>query len=168
MKDLTMIDRSQSASNGFLCRNETLESTQAMSALQQIIDMDASVGGIWSAEKIRDSLTIPGTLLRIACRATGEFGGFYLIRHSFETMELFYIFVAPPMRQMGLGRRLMDDLRTQARQVSEVLKVFLEVRPSNKTAIGLYESFGFQPRSTRRKYYTDGEDALIYEWEVVN
>ena len=38
----------------------------------------------------------------------------------------------------------------------------LEVRPSNATAIALYERFGFRSAGTRRRYYHDtGEDAVI-------
>jgi ribosomal-protein-alanine N-acetyltransferase len=42
--------------------------------------------------------------------------------------------------------------------------VFLEVRPSNKAAIALYESEGFVEIGTRKDYYSsagDKEDALI-------
>lgn len=37
----------------------------------------------------------------------------------------------------------------------------LEVRPSNSRALALYESFGFETLGRRRRYYSDGEDALI-------
>ena len=37
----------------------------------------------------------------------------------------------------------------------------LEVRPSNKGAIHLYESLGFKSVGRRRGYYEDGEDAEI-------
>lgn len=38
----------------------------------------------------------------------------------------------------------------------------LEVRPSNDTAIRLYEKFGFKVIGRRRGYYTDnGEDAIV-------
>lgn len=163
-----MIDRSRESSACYQFRTETLQSPEAMRALQSILDQDTSVAEIWTAVKIRDSLAIPGTLLRIALSLSGDIGGFYLVRCIFETMELFYIYVAPSMRQRGLGRWLMEDLRTQALQTSEVQKVFLEVRPSNQPAIKLYEAFGFKSRTLRRKYYADGEDARIYEWEVVH
>ena len=38
----------------------------------------------------------------------------------------------------------------------------LEVRPSNRAALRLYEGFGFIPKGVRPGYYSDtGEDALI-------
>jgi ribosomal-protein-alanine N-acetyltransferase len=39
--------------------------------------------------------------------------------------------------------------------------LFLEVRASNLPARTLYERFGFSPLSVRKKYYADGEDAMI-------
>jgi ribosomal-protein-alanine N-acetyltransferase len=40
--------------------------------------------------------------------------------------------------------------------------VFLEVRPSNITAVELYEKLGFREIGRRPKYYTDSkEDALV-------
>ena len=41
---------------------------------------------------------------------------------------------------------------------------FLEVRPTNAEALGLYESFGFRVIGRRKGYYFDtGEDALVME-----
>ena len=40
-------------------------------------------------------------------------------------------------------------------------KIFLEVRKSNIPAINAYKKAGFNQISVRKKYYSDGEDALI-------
>jgi ribosomal-protein-alanine N-acetyltransferase len=46
----------------------------------------------------------------------------------------------------------------------DVELAFLEVRPTNAEALGLYESFGFQVIGRRKGYYFDtGEDALVME-----
>ncbi|MFW6298725.1 MAG: ribosomal protein S18-alanine N-acetyltransferase [Bacillota bacterium] len=37
----------------------------------------------------------------------------------------------------------------------------LEVRPTNKPAIRLYESAGFEVAAKRKRYYKDGEDAFL-------
>ena len=42
-----------------------------------------------------------------------------------------------------------------------VTDITLEVRVSNDPAIALYRSFGFEEAGVRRRYYQDGEDALI-------
>ena len=43
----------------------------------------------------------------------------------------------------------------------------LEVRVSNAAAIGLYRSLGFESLGTRRAYYQDGEDALLFVKDLV-
>ena len=39
--------------------------------------------------------------------------------------------------------------------------VFLEVKRTNFPAINLYLGFGFEEIDIRKKYYIDGEDALV-------
>jgi ribosomal-protein-alanine N-acetyltransferase len=51
------------------------------------------------------------------------------------------------------------DVRERA-----VTLAFLEVRPTNTEALGLYERFGFRVIGRRKGYYFDtGEDALVME-----
>ena len=45
-------------------------------------------------------------------------------------------------------------------------KVLLEVREGNIPAINLYKKFGFNQLSVRKKYYSDGENALVMIKEV--
>ncbi len=71
--------------------------------------------------------------------------------------------VDPTVRALGYGERLLDSLIGRAREL-EVDQVFLEVRPSNTTAIRLYNKKGFHKIADRRGYYqaADGrEDASV-------
>lgn len=74
--------------------------------------------------------------------------------------------VHPQFRQRGYGRRMLRHLLDKGyRKGGEM--AFLEVRPSNSTAIALYRATGFVQVGERRGYYpaepgeTDREDALI-------
>jgi [ribosomal protein S18]-alanine N-acetyltransferase len=60
----------------------------------------------------------------------------------------------------GLGGVLLDALlmEADARGCTEVL---LEVRADNTAAIALYTARGFATIASRRRYYSDGTDALI-------
>ncbi|MFN2568101.1 MAG: ribosomal protein S18-alanine N-acetyltransferase [Candidatus Dormibacteria bacterium] len=61
----------------------------------------------------------------------------------------------------GFGRCLLIALIQRA-YVMGARWITLEVRNSNRQAIGLYEGFGFKAIGRRRGYYTDnGEDAII-------
>ncbi len=74
--------------------------------------------------------------------------------------------VHPDFRQQGFGRRMLRHLLDKGfRKGAQT--AFLEVRPSNKTAIALYLATGFVQVGERRQYYpadpghTLREDALI-------
>jgi ribosomal-protein-alanine N-acetyltransferase len=41
-------------------------------------------------------------------------------------------------------------------------KIFLEVREGNTKARRFYEKHGFKPYAERKKYYADGENAILY------
>jgi len=72
--------------------------------------------------------------------------------------------VDPKFRQLGYGEQLLDELLSRARDM-EVREIFLEVRPSNDTAIGLYRKKSFRLIASRPAYYQarEGrEDAAVY------
>ena len=71
--------------------------------------------------------------------------------------------VDPGFRSLGYGERLLDEMLKIARG-ADVHQVFLEVRPSNSTALSLYRKKGFHQIANRPSYYqaTDGrEDASV-------
>jgi [ribosomal protein S18]-alanine N-acetyltransferase len=71
--------------------------------------------------------------------------------------------VAEAWRCRGIGRALLEHLLEFAKGLN-VTDVFLEVRPSNTTAIRLYQSRGFSQIGVRRGYYqaeNGREDAVV-------
>jgi [ribosomal protein S18]-alanine N-acetyltransferase len=68
--------------------------------------------------------------------------------------------VDPRYQRRGLGKWLLVNLLADAGERA-LTRATLEVRPSNSRALALYESFGFETLGRRRRYYADGEDALI-------
>lgn len=78
----------------------------------------------------------------------------------FDEGEIANVAVSPERRGQGLGKRLMDWLEERAKSLGAE-KLFLEVRVSNAPALALYNGRGFEPISVRKKYYPDGEDALV-------
>ena len=78
-----------------------------------------------------------------------------------DEVHLLNIAIAPARRRQGLARRLMDELLDFARR-HECTTVILEVRKSNRAAIELYHSYGFEAVGLRPRYYVeDREDALV-------
>ncbi len=77
--------------------------------------------------------------------------------------QILNLCVDPDLQGQGLGRRMLERLLNEARS-HNADTAFLEVRPSNRSAVALYESAGFNEVGTRRGYYPaeEGrEDALI-------
>lgn len=80
---------------------------------------------------------------------------------SFNQADVMNVAVASDFRGQGLGTLLFAELikTVKARGATAIT---LEVRPSNKAAIKLYENFGLRSVGRRKGYYLDnGEDALI-------
>jgi ribosomal-protein-alanine N-acetyltransferase len=79
------------------------------------------------------------------------------------------ICVDPHFRALGYGSRLLDEMLFRARAAS-VREIFLEVRPSNVTAVRLYQKKGFHKVADRPAYYQargGREDAAVYVRKLV-
>jgi ribosomal-protein-alanine N-acetyltransferase len=71
--------------------------------------------------------------------------------------------VDEPWRGRGMGGQLLAHLLEFARSLG-VIEAFLEVRPSNTSAIRLYQAAGFSQIGVRRGYYQavgGREDAVV-------
>jgi ribosomal-protein-alanine N-acetyltransferase len=86
------------------------------------------------------------------------FCNYWLVK---DEVHLLAIATHPDRRRGGVAARLLDHLLAGAR-ANQAALVTLEVRRSNRPAIGLYERYGFGTVGVRRGYYAeDGEDALV-------
>lgn len=76
-------------------------------------------------------------------------------------VHLMNVAVRPEIRRVGVGSLLLSKMIEAG--ISEGARcVWLEVRPSNRPALALYEKAGFREVGRRRRYYMDtGEDAVI-------
>jgi len=77
--------------------------------------------------------------------------------------HLLNLAVSPDYQGQGIGRQMLAHLMDIAR-VKSADMILLEVRPSNKAAIHIYESIGFNEIGCRKAYYPapkGKEDALL-------
>lgn len=79
--------------------------------------------------------------------------------------QILNLSVVPDARRQGLGRALLERFIDDARRAGAE-QIFLEVRVSNKAAIALYRSAGFEAVAHRTSYYPAtprgaAEDALV-------
>lgn len=79
---------------------------------------------------------------------------------AFEA-ELFRIAVDQERRGEGLGHALLEACQKELSLLG-IRELHLEVRASNTAARALYLRSGWREAGTRKHYYRDGEDALLY------
>jgi ribosomal-protein-alanine N-acetyltransferase len=63
-------------------------------------------------------------------------------------------------RNQGYGYFFMVNMLEKLQEIG-IKEVTLEVRPSNKAALKLYEKLGFREVAIRKGYYNNGEDAFL-------
>jgi ribosomal-protein-alanine N-acetyltransferase len=89
--------------------------------------------------------------------------GYSLMMLVLDEAHLLNLSVAKPYQKQGLGRTLLEHMVSIARK-NQMANMFLEVRPSNISAIALYENMGFNEMAVRRGYYPAAngrEDAVL-------
>ena len=75
------------------------------------------------------------------------------------------IAIDPNFRGRGLGKILMRKAIEYFIRRGATL-VYLECRISNTSAIRFYESLGFEKSGIIRRYYADGEDAVVFKLDL--
>jgi ribosomal-protein-alanine N-acetyltransferase len=123
----------------------------------------ASFQAPWSRGAFRYELTQNRVARCLVIREGRALSGYICLWEIGREVHITNVAVDPARRRRGLARRLLARVVDDARRDGVEL-VFLEVRPTNAEALGLYESFGFQVIGRRKGYYFDtGEDALVME-----
>lgn len=76
--------------------------------------------------------------------------------------ELLSIAANAPHQRAGIGTALLNAGLAHL-DFANGDKMFLEVREGNTEARRFYEKHGFEPYAERKKYYADGENAILYQ-----
>jgi ribosomal-protein-alanine N-acetyltransferase len=121
----------------------------------------------WTAGIFRDCLR--ADYIAWVLDIDGTIGGYFLASLAAGEAHVLNICVAPEWHGRGHGRRLLRALLHLARSRGAE-RVFLEVRPSNRGAIALYDQEGFNEIGRRPRYYParDGrEDAIVMAIELL-
>lgn len=109
----------------------------------------------WARVSLENALRESGYLVLLAQEC-----GYLLGWHVGDEAELARLGVLAAQRGQGVGTALvlaaLDEWKNQG-----VQSVFLEVRASNAAAIRVYKRVGFEEVGRRKRYYLDGEDALV-------
>ena len=115
----------------------------------------------WSHGVFRDCL-LAGYQCMVLER-DGEVVGYGILSVAAGEAHILNLCVEPSFRSHGFGERLLDEILFRAR-TSSVREIFLEVRPTNTSALALYKKKGFHLVANRPAYYQarEGrEDAAV-------
>lgn len=95
----------------------------------------------------------------------GKVMGYLHYSFAGEDADVNSVFVFLESRKLGAGYKLLETAEKQI-ILQGAQKIFLEVRENNLPAIKLYEKFGLKSISVRKKYYPDGENAIVMLKEI--
>jgi ribosomal-protein-alanine N-acetyltransferase len=130
--------------------------------VRSIIDIERSAYPFpWSEGIFRDCIRVGYT-----CRVLdldGQVIGYGVMSVGAGEAHILNLCVREEFRSVGFGRRLLDYMLDRG-AAAGMTEAFLEVRPSNLSAIRLYTSMGFEQVGVRRGYYQAAagrEDAAV-------
>jgi ribosomal-protein-alanine N-acetyltransferase len=109
----------------------------------------------WSANVMILHLGLPLTFGYVH-----SLGGMILSRVAADEAEILTLAVHPAQRRRGVGSALLRAAMERAAALGAI-SMFLEVAVTNSAARALYAPHGFVEAGLRRRYYSDGTDALI-------
>lgn len=137
--------------------------------LPQVLEIERRAYAFpWSENIFRDCLKA-GYSAWVLCAADGSINGYTLMNMAVDEAHVLNLCVDPEYQRFGLGHKLLKHLMKLARAAQATI-ILLEVRKSNRAAIALYESMGFQRLGVRKSYYpaADGrEDALVLGFDIL-
>jgi ribosomal-protein-alanine N-acetyltransferase len=129
--------------------------------LQEILEIEQlSFQSPWSVNALRSEIENP--ISHLWALTMGKVTSGYICFWMFDMeIQLMSMAVHPHDRGKGLGHYLLKEM-IEAGISKGMRQIWLEVRPSNVVAKGLYQSLGFKETYRRPGYYPDNhEDAIV-------
>jgi ribosomal-protein-alanine N-acetyltransferase len=132
--------------------------------LDQVLDIEKRVySHPWTYGNFVDSIS-SGYQCWTLRDASQRLIGYFFVMSVLDEAHLLNISVHGDLHGRGIGKQLLDKVVTLAREHA-MASVLLEVRPSNKRAIAIYERYGFVEIGIRPAYYpaagASREDAIV-------
>lgn len=130
--------------------------------IEEIFELSA-LNFDWTKEGIEGAFKSKNIILK--AEENGRLVGFLIAADLVDSYNLLLVAVKEEQRGKGIASKLIEKLEELAKE-KDIEKIWLEVRESNFKAIGLYQKNNYKNIYTRKKYYFDGENALIFEKEI--
>lgn len=132
--------------------------------MEEVLDIEHDSYPLpWNRDHFFDELNSDHSFPQVATDPDGRIIGYICPRVLLDEGHIFNIAVHRSFRKRGVGRLLLDKVLGFCRE-NGVAALYLEVRSSNNSAIALYRQVGFISTGVRRRYYENGEDAILMEF----
>lgn len=136
--------------------------------LEEVLAIEADSFPLpWSKTHFLDELASPHAFPLVAMDREGRVAGYICPMFLLDEGHILDVAVRRDCRGQGVGKLLVEKVLAECRERGGAF-VFLEVRASNAAAITLYEQLGFVETGRRKRYYENGEDAILMEYIFKN
>jgi len=132
--------------------------------LEGVLQIEAaSFSRPWTRAHFTEEMASPHGYPAVAVTAAGAVVGYLCLKQVLDEAEILDVAVRSAQRARGIGRLLVEGALAGSRGRGASF-LSLEVRAGNQQAIGLYQRLGFRGVGRRKRYYDDGEDAILMEY----
>ena len=127
--------------------------------LHEIYEIEKSVfKNCWSEISLKKELENKNFNLNLLCRLNNKIIGYFFSKNVKNEYHILNFALKKNYQYRGYGKLFFNII------INEYIldgSVFLEVKRSILTAIHFYKKFNFKEIGFKKKYYSDGEDAII-------
>lgn len=130
--------------------------------LEWVAQRERDIFGLsaWSIGLIREDFTHGFSRWR-GIEVDGLLSGYAVYGFEGDAFHLMNLAIVPEAQRQGLGKVLMEDFLAEATRV-QAPDAWLEVAVTNRSALALYRTYGFEDVRIRARYYQpEGVDALV-------
>jgi ribosomal-protein-alanine N-acetyltransferase len=142
------------------------KSPEHVTGLRSVVDEWCREEKFWTFDQVLQVTSRAGSLVKLAFTPERRCIGVVLCDVSHDEAEIWYVYTIPDARCWGVGKALLEAVVSTLRQKPWIAALLLEVRLSNVKAIALYEKMGMNRISVRKRYYANGEDALVFRLDL--
>lgn len=134
-----------------------------------LAELETSLFGddAWSSALVTDAVDGAhyGVLVALDGDENGRLIGYAMSTVAGDIADLLRIGVCPANQRRGIARQLLDQVVRDAR-IRGADRMLLEVSSASTAARAFYVSAGFTKIDQRKRYYSDGADALVLQLPV--
>ena len=131
----------------------------SLNDLHEIYEIEKSVfKNCWSKLSLKKELESKNFNLNLLCRLDNKIIGYFFSKNVKNEYHVLNFALKKNYQHRGYGKLFFNII------INEYIldgSVFLEVKRSNLSAINFYKKFNFKEIGFKKKYYSDGEDAII-------